>query len=129
MFLASMAFVMAAIVQLEIDVSCPLDPQWPFLRVGWNIQRSLFPGLRGGFGVCPQTVGARADVDVPWGQGGPYQAARTVGAHHQEEGGLEEGASGWVQAAGRWMAVTRGVPVDPAFTMGAGVHRTCSFAI
>uniref|UniRef100_A0A8C0LBZ1 Solute carrier family 15 member 1 n=1 Tax=Canis lupus dingo TaxID=286419 RepID=A0A8C0LBZ1_CANLU len=45
MFLASMAFVMAAIVQLEIDVSCPLDPQWPFLRVGWNIQRSLFPGL------------------------------------------------------------------------------------
>ena len=31
MFLASMAFVAAAIVQVEIDVSCLLILQWPFL--------------------------------------------------------------------------------------------------
>lgn len=44
MFLASMAFVAAAIVQVEIEVSCFLILQWPFL-VGLVERPS--PGLRG----------------------------------------------------------------------------------
>lgn len=59
MFLASMAFVVAAIVQVEIDVSCPLVPQWLFLRVRWNVRKASFSGavgIRGGQGLCRQTV-------------------------------------------------------------------------
>uniref|UniRef100_A0A452VM95 Solute carrier family 15 member 1 n=1 Tax=Ursus maritimus TaxID=29073 RepID=A0A452VM95_URSMA len=47
MFLASMAFVVAAIVQVEIDVSCPPIPQCPFLRVGWGVQEASFSGTTG----------------------------------------------------------------------------------
>uniref|UniRef100_A0A452RHB9 Solute carrier family 15 member 1 n=1 Tax=Ursus americanus TaxID=9643 RepID=A0A452RHB9_URSAM len=47
MFLASMAFVVAAIVQVEIDVSCPPIPQCPFLRVGWGVQEASFSGTAG----------------------------------------------------------------------------------
>ena len=43
MFLASMAFVAAAIVQVEIDVSCLLTLQWPFLV---DLGTRPPPGLR-----------------------------------------------------------------------------------
>ena len=46
MFLASMAFVAAAIVQVEIDVSCLLILQWPFLvRRGGGVAHPP-PGLK-----------------------------------------------------------------------------------
>lgn len=57
MFLASMSFVVAAFVQLEIDVSCPLILQWPFLAQAfrWGVQKSSFSRSeksRGGQDLC-----------------------------------------------------------------------------
>lgn len=42
MFLASMSFVVAAVIQLQIDVSCSLILQWPsWLRHSGGVFRSL----------------------------------------------------------------------------------------
>lgn len=120
MFLASMAFVVAAIVQVEIDVSCPPIPQCPFLRVGWGVQEASFSGTAGRpRALLTDGPGARDDVEMPQGQNGPFQAACTVGAHHCEGGSREEGR----------MEGTQGVSVDTVFIMGVGVCRTCSSTI
>lgn len=118
MFLASMAFVVAAIVQVEIDVSCPPMLQCPFLRVGWGIQEASFSGTAGRpRALLTDGPGARGDVEMPQGQNGPFQALWvliTVKGGSREEGRMEG---------------TQGVSADTVFIMGVGVYRTCSFTI
>lgn len=97
MFLASMAFVAAAIVQVEIDVSCPLVPQVAFpagqvecsrrlLRSPWGLGEARVSADRQSWSQrrCVCTTGAK------WG----FSGESPVGSHHCEGGSQEYGPMG-----------------------------------
>lgn len=75
MFLASMAFVAAAIVQVDIDVSCLLILQWPLLVGRGGTSSSRTETVRGARQGLAGEAGPGAVGSVP------FQSACPAGSY------------------------------------------------